>query len=72
MGFRNVLRSGDNGFTALLFWDRRTMIRPFEKKVAEIEMEITENKGINNKLLDALYAKKDRKFAEVIKQFNIF
>lgn len=48
------------------------MIRPFEKKVAEIEMEITENKGINNKLLDALYAKKDRKFAEVIKQFNIF
>jgi hypothetical protein len=59
---------------SLLFWDRRTMIRPFEKKVAELEIEICENKEINHKLRDVLkeYAKRDHKFAEVIKQFNIF
>lgn len=58
----------------LLFWDRRTMIRPFEKTVAEIRVEIAENKEVNGKLVDALreYAKKDRKFAEVVGQFNIF
>jgi chromosome segregation ATPase len=56
---------------SLLFWDRRTMIRPFEKKVAEIETEIAQNKKVNGTLLDVLkeYAKKDRKFAEVLSQF---
>jgi len=59
---------------SLLFWDRRTMIKPFEKKVTEIEKEIAQNKEVNGKLLDVIkeYAKKDRKFAEVVSQFNIF
>ncbi|MCX6583157.1 MAG: hypothetical protein NT166_23530 [Candidatus Aminicenantes bacterium] len=59
---------------SLLFWDRRTMIKPFEKKVTEIEKEIAQNKEVNGKLLDVIkeYAKNDRKFAEVVSQFNIF
>jgi len=59
---------------SLLFWDRRTMIKPFEKKVAEIETKIAQNKQVSSELLNVLkeYAKKDRKFAEVVSQFNIF
>lgn len=62
-------------------WDRRTMIRPFESKVKEIETTINKTQErldkaqkIDDELLSALreYAKKDRKFAEIIKGFNIF
>lgn len=69
-------------------WDRRTMIRPFEEKTAKIEEKVDNNKAAvtqneehinqikadNEKLVTVLkeYAKKDRKFAEVIKQFNLF
>ena len=63
------------------FWDRRTMIRPFESKVKEVETTITKTQEsldkvqtINDKMISALreYAQKDRKFAEIIKGFNIF
>ncbi len=63
------------------FWDRRTMIRPFESKVKEIETTINKTQErldkaqkIDDELISALreYAKKDRKFAEIIKGFNIF
>jgi len=62
-------------------WDRRTMIRPFESKVKEIETTINKTQErldkaqkIDDELISALreYAKKDRKFAEIIKGFNIF
>jgi chaperonin cofactor prefoldin len=62
-------------------WDRRTMIRPFESKVKEIETNINENnekldkaQNLNNQLISVIrdYAKKDRKFAEIIKGYNIF
>jgi len=57
------------------------MIRPFESKVKEIETTINKNQEkldkaqkIDDELISALreYAKKDRKFAEIIKGFNIF
>jgi predicted PurR-regulated permease PerM len=55
-------------------WDRRTMIRPFESKVKDIEKRIDKTQTVNDDLIAALkaYAKKDRKFAEIIKGFNIF
>ena len=62
-------------------WDRRTMIRPFESKVKDIEKTIDKTQesldkaqNINDELISVLkeYAKKDRKFAEIIKGFNIF
>jgi DNA repair exonuclease SbcCD ATPase subunit len=62
-------------------WDRRTMIRPFESKVKEIESTINKTQErldkaqkTDDELISALreYAKKDRKFAEIIKGFNIF
>jgi len=55
-------------------WDRRTMIRPFESKVKEIENRMNSTQTINNDLISALreYAKKDVRFAEVIKGFKIF
>jgi predicted PurR-regulated permease PerM len=62
-------------------WDRRTMIRPFESKVKEIETTIDKShktvdqvQKTNDELIALLkdYAKKDRKFAEIIKGYNIF
>ncbi len=55
-------------------WDRRTMIRPFESKVKEIENRMNSTQTINNDLISALreYAKKDVRFAEIIKGFKIF
>jgi chaperonin cofactor prefoldin len=62
-------------------WDRRTMIRPFEAKVKKIETNINETQekldkaqNLNNQLISVMkdYAKKDRKFAEIIKGYNIF
>lgn len=55
-------------------WDRRTMIRPFESKVKDIEKRIDKAQNINDEMISVLkeYAKKDRKFAEIIKGFNIF
>ena len=55
------------------FWDRRTMIRPFETKVRKIEDEIAENRGTIHSLIDSLRAlsKSDEKVAKVLKRFNL-
>ena len=54
-------------------WDRRTMIRPFETKVKEVEKEILEDKNRFKKLIEALrqLAKDDQKLATVLKSFAL-
>jgi hypothetical protein len=60
---------------AFAFWDRRTMIRPFENKVADIEAEILRLKKDKNgtKIISALrdLAKTDMKLAEILKAHNL-
>lgn len=67
-------------FTALVvavigfaIWDRRTMVRPFETKVKEIEDVIAENRNKLHTLIDALktLSKTDEKVADVLKKFNL-
>ncbi|MBI3600783.1 MAG: hypothetical protein HY097_09115 [Nitrospinae bacterium] len=67
-------------FTALVaavigfaIWDRRTMIRPFETKVKEIEDEIGGNRTKLHSLLDALrtLSETDGRVAEVLKRHNL-
>jgi hypothetical protein len=55
-------------------WDRKTMIRPFETKVAELDKRITANHEKYENLIPVLkeYASKNKKFADTIKQFNLF
>ncbi len=54
-------------------WDRRTMIRPFEIKVKEIEKDILEDKNRLKKLIEALrqMAKEDQKLATVLRNFAL-
>lgn len=49
-------------------WDRRSMIRPFESRMKELE------EGKIDKIVSSLkeLAKKDIKVAEVLKKFNLF
>ena len=60
---------------AFALWDRRTMIKPFETKVIEIEAEIIKLKKEKNngKILVALrdLAKTDLKLAEILKAHNL-
>jgi hypothetical protein len=60
---------------AFALWDRRTMIKPFETKVIEIESEIIKLKKEKNnaKILVALrdLAKTDIKLAEILKSHNL-
>jgi Flp pilus assembly protein TadB len=60
---------------AFALWDRRTKIRPFERKVSEIENEILKLKKDKNsgKMLAALrdLAKTDLKLAEILKSHNL-
>jgi hypothetical protein len=60
---------------AFALWDRRTMIKPFETKVIEIEAEILKLKKEKNngKILVALrdLAKTDLKLAEILKAHNL-
>ncbi len=55
-------------------WDRKTMIRPFETKVSELENRITGNSEKYEKLISFLkeYASKNKKFSETIQRFNLF
>jgi ABC-type multidrug transport system fused ATPase/permease subunit len=55
-------------------WDRRTMIRPFETKVREIEEEISQNRQRLHSLIEALrsLSQTDEKVAEVLRRFNLF
>jgi hypothetical protein len=54
-------------------WDRRTMIRPFETKIREIEEEISQNRQRLHALLDALRAlsQSDEKVADVLRRFKL-
>ena len=67
-------------FTALVIavigfaiWDRRTMVRPFERKVKDIEDEIAENRSKLHTLLEALrtLGRKNDEVAEILKKFNL-
>ncbi len=67
-------------FTALVvsiigfaIWDRRTMIRPFENKVKDIESEIAQNRNKLHSLIETLreLSKTDEKVAKVLKSFHL-
>ncbi len=62
------------GTISFALWDRRSMIRPFESKVAEIDKKITDNKDKYVSLISVLkdYAAKNKEFADSLKQFNLF
>jgi hypothetical protein len=55
-------------------WERRTMIRPFETKVSELDKGIKNNRENYDQLVAALkgYAQKNKKFADIIQSFNLF
>jgi len=63
--------------TTIIFalWDRRTMIRPFETKVKDIEIQIDLLKAdkTNSSILSSLreLAKTDSKLAEILKMHNL-
>ncbi|UCH98824.1 MAG: hypothetical protein JSV88_15730 [Candidatus Aminicenantes bacterium] len=62
------------GTISFALWDRRTMIRPFESKVADLDKRITDNKEKYENLIPVLkdYASKNKKFADILKQYNLF
>jgi len=62
------------GTISFALWDRRSMIRPFESKVAELDNKITDNKDKYESLISVLkdYASKNKKFADSLQQFNLF
>ena len=54
-------------------WDRRTMIRPFETKVREIEEEISQNRQKLHALLETLrtLSQTDEQVSEVLRRFHL-
>ncbi len=67
-------------FTALVvaiigfaLWDRRTMIRPFERVVKSLEEDLSTNRQRVEALLEALRSlgQRDPEVANVLKQFNL-
>ena len=62
------------GTISFALWDRRTMVRPFESKVAELDKRITANSEKYENLVPVLkeYASKNKKFADILQQFNLF
>ena len=54
-------------------WYRRTMIKPFEDRVRNIEGDIAENRSKLHSFIDAFrtLSKTDEKVAEVLKRFNL-
>ena len=62
------------GTIGFAVWDRRTMIRPFETKVAEINEKIAANTDILNNMCAFFkeYAAKNKTFAGIIRRFNLF
>ncbi len=54
-------------------WDRRTMIRPFERTASSLTEELSANRQRMESLLDALRAlgQRDPAVANVLKQFNL-
>lgn len=62
------------GLISLVVWDRSTMIRPFESKVAKLDDKITTNSNNHKNLIASLkeYASKNKSFACIIQRFNLF
>ncbi len=62
------------GTIGFALWDRRTMIRPFETKVTEMDKKIENNQQINQNLIAVLkdFAASNKRFAGIIKRFNLF
>jgi len=67
-------------FTALVvatlgfaFWDRRTMIKPFETRMSQLEGEVIESKERLGTLIESLrsLSKGDDRLAEVLRRFNL-
>ena len=54
-------------------WDRRTMIRPFETKIQQVEAELAHNRQGLHALLDTLRAlsETDDRVAAVLRRFNL-
>jgi len=54
-------------------WDRRTMIRPFEIKIRDIEAEIANDRNKLHSLIEAFrsLAKTDEKVAEVLRKLRL-
>jgi len=72
-----MLITAFGGITAVTIgfalWDRRTMIKPFESKVKNIEEELSKDRQKLHEFIKAFQtlAKKDEKVAEVFKQLNL-
>lgn len=66
-GIFTTFTVGILGFT---YWDRRTII----SKAKEVTIEVMEREGKLKRLLDALkeYSQKDKRLAEILRQFNLF
>lgn len=62
------------GTIGFALWDRKTMIRPFETKVSELDKRIIYNRENYEKLVSFLkeYASKNKKFSDIIQRFNLF
>jgi hypothetical protein len=62
------------GTIGFALWDRRTMIRPFETKVTEMDKKIEKNQQSNQNLIAVLkdFAGTNKRFAEILKRFNLF
>ena len=76
MGWMIALFGGMFASTIIFaLWDRRTMIRPFESKVKEIEVQIDllKSDSTNKSILSSLreLAKTDSKLAEILKMHNL-
>ena len=54
-------------------WDRKTMIRPFETKVNEIDKEIAANRDDTQKIIGFQkdYALKNREYSDVLQRHNL-
>jgi len=70
LGAFTVLVAAIIGFA---LWDRRTMIRPFERAVNNLTEELTTNRQRLEALLDALrtLGQRNPEVANVLKQFNL-
>jgi len=55
-------------------WDRRTMIRPFETRVSDLDKKIKINSEQYESLVATLkeYAQKNKDFSQVIQRFHLF
>jgi hypothetical protein len=70
LGAFAVLVAGTISFAV---WDRRTMIRPFERTVQSIQEDLSTNRNRLDALLEAFRAlgQRNPEVAAVLKQFNL-